>query len=59
MDQLQKLKIEANSINSKMSSKERTALVNDLKSIKPRTKLLYITPEQAATNTFKVGNIFC
>lgn len=53
LDHLAKLKIKAESINSKMSSKEREAVVNDLKSLKPSTKFLYVTPEQAATASFK------
>lgn len=53
IDHLVKLKIPAESINSKMSTKDRERVLNDLKSIKPDTRFLYITPEQAATGTFK------
>lgn len=53
IDHLTKLKIPAESINSKMSSKDRERVINDLKSIKPNTRFLYVTPEQAATGTFK------
>lgn len=53
LDHLTKLKICAESINSKMGVKENERVVNDLKSLKPTTKFLYITPEQAATNKFK------
>lgn len=53
MDHLTKLKICAESINSTMGSKERERVLNDLKSMRPSTKFLYITPEQAATDTFK------
>lgn len=53
MDQMTKLKICAESLNSKMTVKERDRVINDLKSIKPNTKLLYITPEQAATDFFR------
>ena len=37
-----------------MSTADRTRVVDDLKLKKPKTKLLYITPEQAATQTFQV-----
>lgn len=53
MDHLTKLKICAESLNSKMTSRDRERVINDLKSMKPATKFLYITPEQAATNTFR------
>lgn len=53
MDQLNKLKLCAESINSQMTKKERDRVVNDLKSMKPNTRFLYITPEQAATDFFK------
>jgi superfamily II DNA helicase RecQ len=56
IDHLQKQKIVASTINSKMSVKERTQVINDLKSKCPRTQLLYVTPEQANTHTFKVIN---
>ncbi|XP_026315503.1 ATP-dependent DNA helicase Q5 isoform X2 [Hyposmocoma kahamanoa] len=53
IDHLTKLKIPAESINSKMSSKDRERVLNDIKSIKPNTRFLYVTPEQAATGTFR------
>lgn len=53
IDHLSKLKITAESINSKMTQKDRERVLNDLKTIKPNTRFLYITPEQAATHTFK------
>ncbi|XP_063234032.1 ATP-dependent DNA helicase Q5-like [Bacillus rossius redtenbacheri] len=53
IDHLQKLKITANSINSKMSLKERAAVVADLRCKAPETRLLYVTPEQASTDSFK------
>ncbi|KAL1131366.1 hypothetical protein AAG570_010983 [Ranatra chinensis] len=53
IDHLRKLKICAETINSKMSNGDRQRVINDLKCIKPNTKLLYITPEQAATHTFQ------
>ena len=54
MEHLQKLKIVAESINSKLSAQERKRVMTDLSSVNPSTKLLYITPEQAATDNFKV-----
>lgn len=53
MDHLTKLKICAESLNSKMTMKERDRVIYDLRSIKPSTKFLYITPEQAATDFFR------
>ncbi|XP_047509764.1 ATP-dependent helicase SGS1-like [Pieris napi] len=53
IDHLTRLKIQAESINSKMTSKDRERVLNDLQSMKPNTRFLYITPEQAATVTFK------
>lgn len=55
IDHLTKLKIVANSINSKMSAGDRKAVIQDLRSIRPDTRLLYITPEQASTELFQVG----
>lgn len=34
---------------------ERQRVLNDLKCVKPNTRLLYVTPEMAATQTFKVS----
>lgn len=53
VDHLTKLKIRAESINSKMGAKERSNVLADLRSKKPETRFLYITPEQAATESFK------
>uniref|UniRef100_A0A1Q3G0Y1 ATP-dependent DNA helicase Q5 n=1 Tax=Culex tarsalis TaxID=7177 RepID=A0A1Q3G0Y1_CULTA len=53
LDTLAKLKIPADSINSKMSNKDRDRVLNDLKSIRTDIRFLYITPEQANTATFK------
>uniref|UniRef100_A0A336LL22 ATP-dependent DNA helicase n=1 Tax=Culicoides sonorensis TaxID=179676 RepID=A0A336LL22_CULSO len=53
MDHLTRLKIKSASINSKMGNKERETVINDLKSVKPSIKFLYITPEQAATTSFR------
>lgn len=49
-----RLKIRAASLNSKITKLEREAIIADLKSTSPNTRLLYVTPEQAATATFKV-----
>ncbi|GFR68240.1 ATP-dependent DNA helicase Q5-like [Elysia marginata] len=54
-DQLEHLAdhgIHAETINSKLRAEERTRIVADLLSKKPKVKLLYITPEQAATESF-------
>ncbi|XP_030385017.1 ATP-dependent DNA helicase Q5 isoform X2 [Scaptodrosophila lebanonensis] len=53
IDHLAKLKVRADSLNSKMSTKERDNVIMDLKSVKPTIRFLYITPEQAATKTFQ------
>lgn len=53
IDHLVKLKIPAESINSKMSTTDRERVLNDLRSKKPNTRFLYVTPEQAATGTFR------
>ncbi|XP_044260563.1 ATP-dependent DNA helicase Q5 [Tribolium madens] len=53
IDHLQALKIRAKSLNSKTSKSDREALIADLKTKQPLTRLLYITPEQATTKTFR------
>ncbi|CAG9821395.1 unnamed protein product [Phaedon cochleariae] len=53
IDHLIALRIRAASLNSKISNTEREALIADLKSTSPNTRILYVTPEQAATPTFK------
>ena len=47
------LKIHVCSLNSKLSAQERKELLSDLEQEKPRTKLLYITPEMAASASFQ------
>ncbi|XP_046390769.1 ATP-dependent DNA helicase Q5-like [Ischnura elegans] len=53
VDQLNKLKIRAETINSKTLTGDRTRIVNDLRSKRPDIRLLYVTPEQANTDFFK------
>ncbi|KAB0791297.1 hypothetical protein PPYR_03097 [Photinus pyralis] len=53
IDHLTALKIKAASLNSKTLAAERAAILTDLKTNSPTTRLLYVTPEQAATQTFK------
>ncbi|XP_043071250.1 ATP-dependent DNA helicase Q5 isoform X2 [Drosophila grimshawi] len=53
IDHLAKLKVPADSLNSKMSSKERERVITDLRAIKTNIRFLYITPEQAATKFFQ------
>ncbi|XP_076467711.1 ATP-dependent DNA helicase Q5-like [Babylonia areolata] len=53
LEHLSEIGIKADTINSKMSAEERRRVVGDLHSASPQTKLLYITPEQAATDFFK------
>lgn len=50
---LQRLKIKADTLNSKISESERKRITNDLLSLSPAIKLLYITPELAATPGFQ------
>lgn len=58
VDHMQKLNIRAETINSKMTQAERFRVTYDIKSVTTSTKLLYITPEQAATTYFKVSVLF-
>ena len=52
LEHLEDLGIPAETLNSKMGAKDRKRVLDDLYDASPRTKLLYITPEQAATSTF-------
>lgn len=54
LEHLQIWKIPAETLNSKMSTSERKRVTSDLRSSRPHTKLLYITPEQAATENFQM-----
>ncbi|XP_059484935.1 ATP-dependent DNA helicase Q5-like [Neocloeon triangulifer] len=54
LDYLNKeLNVDAKTINSKMTLTERALVLTDLKSDRPSTRLLYVTPEQAKTDTFR------
>lgn len=59
IDHLVKRKIVAETINSKMGVEDRRRVTNDLRTKCPNTQLLYITPEQAATDNFKVSKTSC
>lgn len=51
--QLKRKGIEADSLNSKTSAMDRKRILADIQSGSPRTKLLYITPEMAASPNFQ------
>ncbi|XP_051888690.1 ATP-dependent DNA helicase Q5 isoform X2 [Pristis pectinata] len=51
IEHLHILKIQARSLNSKLPLEERKMVLSDLQSKKPSIKLLYITPEMAASST--------
>ncbi|RUS90125.1 hypothetical protein EGW08_002092 [Elysia chlorotica] len=53
LEHLADIGIHAETINSKLRVDERTRIVSDLLSREPKVKLLYITPEQAATESFR------
>ncbi|XP_014644749.1 PREDICTED: ATP-dependent DNA helicase Q5 isoform X1 [Ceratotherium simum simum] len=53
VDHLLALKVRVSSLNSKLSAQEKNELLSDLEQEKPRTKLLYITPEMAASASFQ------
>ncbi|XP_025135297.3 ATP-dependent DNA helicase Q5 isoform X2 [Bubalus bubalis] len=53
VDHLLALKVRVRSLNSKLSVQERKELLSDLEQEKPQTKLLYITPEMAASTSFQ------
>lgn len=50
---MRRRKIRAESLNSKMTEKERKRVISDLNCRCPDTRFLYVTPEQCATETFK------
>ncbi|XP_078426976.1 ATP-dependent DNA helicase Q5 isoform X2 [Cetorhinus maximus] len=51
IEHMRVLNIRACSLNSKLSLEERKVVLSDLNCGKPSIKLLYITPEMAASNT--------
>uniref|UniRef100_A0A673UM41 ATP-dependent DNA helicase n=1 Tax=Suricata suricatta TaxID=37032 RepID=A0A673UM41_SURSU len=53
VDHLLALKVRVSSLNSKLSAQEKKELLMDLEQEKPQTKLLYITPEMAASASFQ------
>uniref|UniRef100_A0A4X2L1T9 ATP-dependent DNA helicase n=1 Tax=Vombatus ursinus TaxID=29139 RepID=A0A4X2L1T9_VOMUR len=53
VDHLLALKVHVCSLNSKLSAQERKKILMDLEKEKPQTKLLYITPEMAASASFQ------
>lgn len=53
LDHLTKLRIRAESLNSKMSVKERQGVIDEIRAVRCDISFLYITPEQAATDLFK------
>ncbi|XP_043218234.1 ATP-dependent DNA helicase Q5-like isoform X2 [Amphibalanus amphitrite] len=53
MEHLERLKVRAESINSKMAASDRQRVWTDLQAVVPATRLLYITPEQADTTSFQ------
>ncbi|KAK3597448.1 hypothetical protein CHS0354_041862 [Potamilus streckersoni] len=53
LDHLHSLGIPAESLNSKLSATDRKQILFDLECDKPKTILLYVTPELIATDHFK------
>lgn len=53
LEHLQHLGIVAETLNSKLTNDERKRVMKDLNRDRPKTKLLYITPELADTDHFK------
>ncbi|XP_059527228.1 ATP-dependent DNA helicase Q5 isoform X3 [Myotis daubentonii] len=53
VDHLLALKVRVRSLNSKLSAQEKKELLSDLEQEQPQTKLLYITPEMAASASFQ------
>lgn len=50
---LQDLKVKVETLNSKIPESERKRITTDLFTFNPKTKLLYVTPELAATPGFQ------
>lgn len=53
VDHLLLLQVKVSSLNSKISAAEKKTILGDLMSEKPQIKLLYITPEMAASSSFQ------
>ncbi|XP_026936474.1 ATP-dependent DNA helicase Q5 isoform X2 [Sagmatias obliquidens] len=53
VDHLLALKVQVSTLNSKLSAQQKKELLCDLEQEKPWTKLLYITPEMAASASFQ------
>ncbi|XP_076278903.1 ATP-dependent DNA helicase Q5 [Lasioglossum baleicum] len=53
IDFLVSKKINASSLNSTTSTKERNTIIKDISSNSPKTKLLYVTPEMGAQQHFQ------
>lgn len=53
VEALKKINIKAATINSTLKAKERKEILADLSSNKPTIKLLYVTPELMATESFR------
>nr|XP_033335332.1 ATP-dependent DNA helicase Q5-like [Megalopta genalis] len=53
IDFLVSKKINASSLNSTTSTKERNVIIKDISSNSPKTKLLYVTPEMGAQQHFQ------
>lgn len=54
VDSLKKLNINSNSLNSSLSSVKKKVILKDLESAEPTIKLLYVTPELLATDSFRL-----
>ncbi|XP_048346349.1 ATP-dependent DNA helicase Q5 [Sphaerodactylus townsendi] len=53
VDHLLSLNVKVSSLNSKISAQEKKTILADLMNEKPKIKLLYITPEMAASSSFQ------
>lgn len=54
IDSLKKLNINSNSLNSTQSLAAKKNILKDLDSMDPKIKLLYVTPELLATDSFRI-----
>ena len=53
LEHMARISVAACTINSKMSTDQQNSVLKDLTSVQPLTKLLYVTPEQTATDFFR------